>query len=67
MIYHTFYVMSDDGKQISDTALGQINDFTSFARASSAARKYSKNNHGCYTVGVAVPSTIYENGKAREF
>ena len=62
-----FYVMDYGyGMQLDDQVCGCVNEFTSYNAALKVCKKVSKENEGKFTVGVMVPSTIYENGKQIE-
>jgi hypothetical protein len=66
MMLHEFYVCNEDFRELSREELGQINGFTSFRKASAAARKHSMTHAGRFSVGVCVPGTMYENGRAKK-
>ena len=64
MTHAMFFVVDEYGNQISDEYLGQINDFNSCSAAERAAREYSKKNPlAIYSVGVAINSLSFRNGR----
>jgi len=64
MTHAMFFVADEFGGQIPDEYLGQINDFNSCSAAERAAREYSKKNPiTIYTVGVAINSLSFRNGR----
>lgn len=62
-VMHCFFVCDENLNEIHGEKYGFVNDFTSFTKASSWAKKVSKIEKGRFTVGVCVPSTMYEGGK----
>ena len=64
MTHAMFFVADEFGSQIPDEYLGQLNDFNSCSAAERAAREYSKKNPmAIYTVGVAINSLSFRNGR----
>lgn len=63
MLRHMFFVVDENWKEVHGELLGELNDFTSFNKASAAARKLSKRVPGRFSVSCCVPGEMYENGK----
>lgn len=59
-----FFVTDEGGNQIGDKYMEETNEFSSFAAAERAARRYSRENPTCiYSVGVAINSIEIRNGR----
>ena len=58
----SFFVVDDDGVQVSDERLGMINDFNTFKQAENACKRISKKYVGRFSVQVAISTVLYENG-----
>ena len=57
-----FFVVDENGRQLSDEMCSCLNSFSTFKQALNACIKVSKKYEGKFTVSVCVPSTLYENG-----
>lgn len=59
----SFFVVNDDGVQVSDERLGMLNDFNTFKQAVNACRKISKKyKDERFSVQVAISTVLFENG-----
>lgn len=70
MLRHMFFIVDENWNEVNGELLGELNDFTSFNKASAAARKLSKRAPGRFSVACCsltgarfVPGGVYENGK----
>lgn len=62
-----FYVIDEDGVCVGDDICGCINEFSTFRQAKLVAMRISRHNSGRYSVTVAIPTVIFEDGKEVEW